>query len=392
MNEFAIVNLLFKSELYLIGSCISGYIHQQYRKKYGLKFDIILLVDEIIYKYKNHLENFFDKIILIDIIPIKLSQKYINMIPEKYTKTMDIFTTKLNIFKLHQYKKVLFLDIDIIPVNKNFYNIFTYNTPATTINNINNNNTKNIISKNDVYTNSINISNLNYTINGGVILISPTENDFENIIKFMHEQEGTDGYTSFASSGPDETIILNYYLLNKNMKWTNIDKNYSIIPWEKDYKKYFESAYSINYLSNIKPWNKPLFMMWKEEFIFYLLVNKIISNDNLLKIIHYRNIAKIISTYDKSIKDGNLTQRCYKNLDIKNICVDSISLINNDDKLKKLIVMNNDITVYENLDKDLINKLSLIFDVMNSTKFINITEMGEINNILAKFHSSMIKY
>ena len=390
MNEYAIVNLLFKSELYLIGACINGYVHQQYRKKYRLKFDIILLVDEIIYKYKNHLEKYYDKIILIDIIPIKLSKKYINIIPEKYTKTMDIFTTKLNIFKLHQYKKVLFLDIDVIPINKNFYNIFSFSTPATVIRNLKENITSlNILSKINFYKNSLNISDLNMTVEGGIILISPNENDFNNIIKFMHEQEGKDGYTSHSSSAPDETIILNYYLLNKNMNWTNIDKNYSIIPWDKNCTKYFESAYSINYLSNIKPWNKPLFMMWKEEFIFYLLVNKIIINDNLLKIIHYRNIAKIISTYDKSIQDGNLTQRCYKNLDIKNICVDSISLINNDDKLKKLIVVNNDISIYENLDKDLINKLSLIFDVMNSTKFINITEMGVINNILVKFYNEM---
>jgi hypothetical protein len=385
MNDLAIVNILFKSELYLIGACINGYLHQQFRKKEGLKFDIIIMVDEIIYKYKNQLEQYFDKVLLIDIIPIKLSQKYINMIPEKYTKTMNIFTTKLNIFKLHQYKKVLFLDIDIIPINKNFYNIFSYNTPATVIINTKNNfDNKKIVTREDFLKNSI-------SVNGGIVLISPNENDFDNIIKFMHQQEGKDGYTSFANSGPDETIMLNYYLLEKKLVWYNIDKIYSIIPWEKEYKKLFESAYSINYLSNIKPWNKPLFMMWKEEFIFYLLVNKIIINDNLLKIIHYRNIAKIISSYDKSIEDGNLTQRCYKNLDIKNICVDSINLIKNDDKLQKLIIANNDITIYKNLDIELINKLTLIYDVMNSTKFINVNEMGVINNILVKFYKSLFE-
>ena len=35
-----------------------------------------------------------------------------------------------------------------------------------------------------------------------------------NIIKFMHEQEGKDGYTSHSSSAPDETIILNYGVIN----------------------------------------------------------------------------------------------------------------------------------------------------------------------------------
>jgi hypothetical protein len=66
-SKNAIVYLLFKSELYLIGACICGYVHQHFRKKYKLTFDLILMVDEPLYKYKKDLEYFFDKVILIDI-------------------------------------------------------------------------------------------------------------------------------------------------------------------------------------------------------------------------------------------------------------------------------------------------------------------------------------
>ena len=59
---------------------------------------------------------------------IKLNKNY-NII-RKYSEWMKYSISKWNIFKYDQFDKILFLDIDILTINKNFYNIFNLKTPA----------------------------------------------------------------------------------------------------------------------------------------------------------------------------------------------------------------------------------------------------------------------
>jgi len=71
MNKYAIVNILYGTDTYLIGACINAQVHKKFRHKYNLNFDIVLMVDANLYMYKDILELFYDKIILIDIIYVR---------------------------------------------------------------------------------------------------------------------------------------------------------------------------------------------------------------------------------------------------------------------------------------------------------------------------------
>lgn len=384
--KYAIVHLLFKSESYLIGACICGYVHQQFRKKYNLKFDLILMVDEPLYKYKKELEPFFDQIRLIDMLPIKLSKQYTSKIPPKYAETMSLFTTKLNVFQLHEYTKVLFLDIDILPVSKEFYTIFKYKTPATVF--------RTHRKHTQIYSKKIhNLSEqsqyLNVFLEGGIFLVSPTKTDFKDSITFMHESEGTHGYSSHQASAPDETIILNYLALKKNLTITNIPHEYCIVPWDVKYKQYYNTTYSYNYLSNIKPWNTPLFMSWKETYIYYFLSEKIIQKSILLKRIHYRNIAKTIMDYEASVQKGNLSARCSKDPAVIDICSTAITTANKSN-ITPLFRQNNSYEVYDSMKSATEEILETLYKTTNDVTKIDMTTYGSIDKQLQIFYKIIL--
>ena len=58
--KYAISMLLFGNENYITGSIISAYAHKQYINKLKLDVDLIVMVDEKIFKYKNELLKYFD--------------------------------------------------------------------------------------------------------------------------------------------------------------------------------------------------------------------------------------------------------------------------------------------------------------------------------------------
>jgi len=393
-SKNAIVYLLFKSELYLIGACICGYVHQQFRKKYKLTFYLILMVDEPLYKYKKDLEYFFDKVILIDIIKFKLNKEYTKKLPFKYAETISLFTTKLNIFKLHQYNKVLALDIDTLPVNKKFYDVFNYDTPSTIFRMHTTVPSSTHYTHEQIYSKEIgDLSNqskyLNMFLEGSIYMLSPTKTDFDDILAYMHDAEGTHGYSSHQASTADETIILHYLALKKKNVIANIPKEYCIIPWDSKNKPYYDTAYSYNYLSNIKPWNKPLFMMWKEEYIYYFISEQIIKRSTLLKRIHYRNIAKTIKEYKPSIEKGILSGRCSKDPAIKEACSTAIATANKP-SIAPFLAENTSYEMYNSMKPDIEEMLETMYISMNDTTKLNMTTYGVIDKQLQSFHKLIL--
>jgi len=255
---------------------------------------------------------------------------------------MHLYSTKYNFFKLIEYEKILLVDIDIIPVNRNFYDCFNYNTPASVINNTINmhytsnvkesynmidffNKDLNFIKDKDLSTISFNIKKY---INGGLILISPKKDDFDNMIKFIKLVENENGYSSGnRGAAVDETILMLYYLYFKKEKIYPLDPNITCVPWFGKPN----NEYSINYLSTIKPWNKPMIFMHKEEFIYKYLINNVIKKHKLLKTIHLFNIAKTIYNYNKNVE--SLSNRCIKNDNLKQICDDNIFKVHHVDNI-----------------------------------------------------------
>jgi hypothetical protein len=389
MNKYAIVNILYGTGTYLIGACINAQVHKKFRHKYNLNFDIVLMVDANLYVYKDILELFYDKIMLIDMISVKLNENYKKIIHKRYTNTMHLYSTKYNFFKFIEYDKILLVDIDILPVDKKFYNCFNSNTPASAINTINiidKKNNKDSYDMKDFFNKDLeNVkdtdlpiisNNIRRHINGGLILISPKKDDFDNMIKFIKLAENGNGYSSGnKGAAVDETILMLYYLYFKKEKIYPLDPNITCVPWFGKPN----NEYSINYLSTIKPWNKPMIFMHKEEFIYKYLINNVIKKHKLLKIIHLLNIAKTIYNYNKNI--DSLSNRCIKNDNLKQICHNNILKVHNIDDT---ILQTSNREKYENMSIKIENKLDKIWRNMNKKKYILNFNFGSVESMVNK--------
>ena len=114
----AIFMLIFGKTHYIVGAVIAATVHRKFMKKNNIYMDIVCMVDNIIYEYKDELLKYFDKVILIDLIEIKLHDE--SKIIDKYSDWMKYSINKWQALKFDCYKKILFCDIDLLPIDKQF--------------------------------------------------------------------------------------------------------------------------------------------------------------------------------------------------------------------------------------------------------------------------------
>ena len=93
---------------------------------------------------------------------------------------------------------------------------------------------------------------------------------------------------------------------------------FSLRPYEKIKGIDINDVYSYNYISTVKPWNKPLALMWKEESIYLYLVKKIVGSNILLQNIQAINILRILNKYEEYIKNKKVADRCLANKFLRN--------------------------------------------------------------------------
>jgi len=366
----AIGMIIFTNPLYLVGACLSAWTHRQFITKYNFKIDLVVMVDEPIYKYKEELEKYFDYIKLIDLIEIKLSPKY-NVI-YKYSQWMKYSISKWNILKLDNYDKILFLDIDILPIDKDFYSVFDFDTPCIMVRGLN-------FEPNTVATPELFIDNLRdyknteysklsldlkHSLDAGFILIRPSKTLFDEYIEFIKICEGLEGYISKYDSGVDETTLLIFFIFYKKITIHLIPYNYAPIPWDKfPYDK--NQILGINFLSMIKPWIKLPIIQWADENIWHLIAKKALDTHSVITKIYIKylidelykfyfnwkkNISKSNSPYNmESIKSSNLKNKTFKLFEyLKSNPKDNLTI----EKIKYIIKQT--VKIHESMDKKLI--------------------------------------
>ena len=338
-NKYAICMLIFKNPLYIVGACLSAWVHRQFIIKNNLNIKLIVMVDSNIYQHKYELEKYFDFVELIEIIEMKLNPKYI--IINKYSDWMKFSVSKWVIFKFDDYDKILFLDTDILPINEKFYEIFNFDTPSIMIKG--NNNKPNSIIKPEIFFDNItNISyneysniavKLKHSLDAGIILIKPDKKLFNEYLDFLKICEGISGYISKYDSGIDETTLLLFFVYYLQIPIHLIPYEYVPIPWEKNpYNK--ENVRGINFLSMIKPWIKLPLIQWADENIWHIIAKKALDKHSMITKIYIKylidelynfyynwkkNISKPNSPYNmESIKSKTIRQYIFELFDYLN--------------------------------------------------------------------------
>lgn len=343
--KYAISMLLFGNENYITGSIISSYVHKQYINKLKLDIDLIVMVDDKIFKYKNELLKYFDHVKKINLIEMNLSKKY--HIIYKYSKWMKYSINKWQILKYDEYDKIVFVDTDFLPLDEKFYDIFNFNTPAFTTNlkcdkgkELDKSFFMNVsdIDKIKNYTaeeyNAVALK-LKSSINATLLMLKPDKKLYEEYIEFI-KKAGKKGYNSLIHSGIDETSLLLFYRYYKDIPIYCISKEYSIAPWDdKDYD--VNNIYGLNYVCMIKPWVRLPFLQWAEENIWHIIAKKALVRSEKITEIYINglleNLENVSKNYQISNKIPGNNLIALKDTN-KKLTVDLLDYINNNKGLK----------------------------------------------------------
>jgi hypothetical protein len=276
----AVVFLCMLNFHYVFGACINAYTQKQLMKKSGETIDLVIMCDQTLYdEYHDLLSEYFDQIVKIDLEMFDLNEekyKFNKGWINKY-KWINYSINKWKCLQLVEYDKILFMDIDLMPVRKDFYQIFNYSTPAFHVivegksdgvdgRRCDNNqpNSEYVIGS-DKYEDYVVKENGFVSLDGGLVLLRPDKDLYEQYIEFV-KSEFKKGMFSNPKSGPDETTLFYYYnkMTNNNPKFYTICSEYAVIPWDFS-KEMVKIAKGYNFLSYVKPWLKPTFLSWDEE-------------------------------------------------------------------------------------------------------------------------------
>jgi hypothetical protein len=360
----AIVMLIFGKEHYMIGACIAAKVHREYLKNKEEKIDLIAMVDDKLYIYKKELLKFFDKVKKINLLEIKhnINGKLI----DKYKDWMKYAINKWKILKYIKYNKILFLDIDLLPLNEQFYDIFNNETPSF-YRIMSDGKLNDKIDKYE-FLDDLTVENDNYGIlgqklkkfiNASIVLLKPDKELYKKYKNFIKIYEGKDGYMPVDGSLVDEVTILLFYLIYLKQDIYDIPYNYGVIPWDKQYNKYINNDYkimAINYVQMIKPWNKPGCLQWMEEKIWSYLVDKILENTEFHKM-YKKNVLLELLLFNKYYENKNRNLKYYNNELIKtnNLKNTFLKIVNHISNNEKYIIINDfdKINKYYDLIKNL---------------------------------------
>jgi len=312
----AIFMLLFNKLHYIIGAFIAAYAHKKLIRELNLEIELVVMVDKKIYEYKDELLNVFDRVELIDLLEIRLNKEY--HYAHKYSEWMKYSITKWHILKYEEYNKILFIDVDILPVQLNFYKIFDIRTPAIDQSFMESDrkiklsefSDKTSFKKEEYYNAS---KNFKKSLDGGLLLIKPEKRLYDEYIEFIKICEGKSGYVSSFTSGADETSLLLFLGFYKEMDLYTISNEYAVILWDQPHIKKIDG---INYLSLIKPWVKMPLICWPEEYLYHKLAKKCLKKSKIITNIYLFYLLEEIINFNNYIKHNLHKKNSPYNLEI----------------------------------------------------------------------------
>lgn len=330
----AVIVLCMLNDSYAVGACMCAYVHKSIITSNNLNIEVIVMCDAYIYnKYKRMLRFYFDKVYKIELLHYNvIREDIVSESNKKKYNWIEYSINKWQCLKFVEYHKILFLDVDILPVSLKFYDIYNFDTPAFYLMQHNNkytaktcvNNTKiyDILNNFETYNDYIKNSNIShYSLNGGIVLMRPNINEYNEYIKFVNNiniiNNGIPQMSQAGKSGIDETTLFYYFVKHKKQNFYRICMDYMIIPWvDKTLDNIPDKnipMYSYNFLSYIKPWRKSTIISFPEESIWRKIYKKMRKSKQFKKLykktlIDGINEYNTFDDYHKKRYYGTITQ------------------------------------------------------------------------------------
>lgn len=381
-KQYAIGMIIFSNPLYLVGACLSAWTHQKFISKLNLPIDLVVMVDNVIFKYKDELEKYFDQVELIELREMKLNPEY--KVIHKYSEWMKYSITKWEILKFDQYKKILFLDIDILPIDENFYGIFNFDTPGIMIRGLNLK--PNSLATSELFSDETNFQpdtneysnaslKLSKSLDAGFVLFKPDNKLYNEYWEFIKICEGKSGYISKYDSGIDETTLLFFFVFYKKIDVHLIPYDYAPVPWDKfPYNK--NNVKGINFISMIKPWVKLPMIQWADENIWHQIAKKSLDKHSIITKLYLKylidELYKFFYTWKKNISKPNspYNMECIKSNQIKSETFKLFDYLKSNPKEKLSLeqmefIINQTVQIHKHMSKKLVIPIDQLEKIIN---------------------------
>jgi len=283
MKHYAFVSVIFGGNMYVPGAIV---LAESIKIKNKLSnIDIVCLItSDISNNAKKDLEKVFNRVIRIDYITKETTPLYSEKQKKRYNTFANKLFTKWRCLTLVEYKKIIFLDADMVILG-DITSLFELPTPAAPFQWIDIKEDKYRHTNNtyikykhgeqipiDYVRNQLYNIKASHVLNGELVLISPQVGDMERFLEFINTKQ-VYGHSNCINTMDSQSIV-DFYL-NINKSFTQISRIYSNIPWYID----SPTNYKVLHYYGIKPWSTPkdkwpdLHIWWKFADVVYLKYN-----------------------------------------------------------------------------------------------------------------------
>ena len=235
MGKYAYVFLLYGNSEYFLGTLVAGYT---LKKTKTIHDSVLMVTSDVPQKQKDILKEYFTKIVEVT---------YINSHPSNFVKDDTRFTqvfTKLHLYNLTEYDKVLMLDVDIF-ITQNIDHLFKLPAPSAHYRNKKLEHGKKIPS-NLIY---IDKGRINGGVNAGTMLLKPNHDEFKFMVNEISKP------LKYKLLGPEQDYLS--YKYKDNI--THLDFAYCCkFDMEKEMRWYdysIHDIYILQYSWIFKPWD-----------------------------------------------------------------------------------------------------------------------------------------
>jgi lipopolysaccharide biosynthesis glycosyltransferase len=257
----AFVSLVMKNPSYVVGAMVMAHSLRMSQTKHKL---VCMLTIDLYDKWRGVLAELYDEVVLTPYIKYK-SGKLFSRKQNKIYDWKDISYTKWYCLALSQYRKICFLDADLVIV-KNIDHLLELPAPAGCFVNPwaleSNNRIHTQYYTGIKYGEKIPDANIQkalidgFVAVGHCIVLEPSDKLYANYIKYMDTTQDRK-FGSYCLSMVDEQSITHY--MSKTSTWTQMGYEYNTIPWHikktNMYRGLFSIPHILHYFNKIKPWS-----------------------------------------------------------------------------------------------------------------------------------------
>ena len=235
-SKYAYVCLVMKGDAYIPGAIVVAHSIRET----DTKNDIVCMVTpDVSANGIKQLRTVFDYVQQVEYIEAETKPLRSKKIENRYGAWKSVAYTKWNLLNMTQYKKVMFMDADLIVV-ENIDSLFDLKTPAGTFSLSQAkpfvkkgvyNPYKTAIHGNPVDRKELKKGFKSFVCIGTSLVITPDKDHFKEYVKMVKSMEPF-GFETCVN-GPDEQSIVLFYHSVLGKQWTHISQEYNMIPWKE---------------------------------------------------------------------------------------------------------------------------------------------------------------